>query len=330
MNINELKKRIADDKMLEKMGYRKKFCEMLALAMEGDTVNWKNIARLVSVAEPVLPPKSKIVASTAALDDTAPDAPARRDFMWVIFSLVGAPGKDLTGVLAKEPMRNFYDALRTNLQAKLADYAVYRRLKNSYGAEFLELLMDVKEKWMQLEGLQYKRVTESDFDFMTAFISDADYWTDVKEAELNPAAPKAEQNAEDTQVPSAVETKLNIDISKVNASNWLTEHYNSEDYEEIDEAEGSIADTYIPEDDDNITHNPFAGSEEELDDEPVQKKEVCIDDEQPEDSGFSGLNVNEIVSYEKELAEMSEVQPEHDDIVNHTRGHKSALLGGGE
>jgi hypothetical protein len=320
---NELKKRIADDKLFGRIGYRKKYCEMLTLAMAAEKISWENIAGLVAVAEPVLPPKTKIVTSTKAISDAFPDANTRRNYMWVIFSLIGATGKELSGIMTKEPMMKYYDSLCTNLQAKLSDFEVYRHLKNSYGAEFLELLMDVKEKWMTLEGLQYKRVSESDFDFMFSFISDARYWSAIGKEKMEPAPEKKEK------------PKLDIDISKVDAGNWLNSQYNSENYDE-EEAEGSIEDTYVPEEDIEaaIAQNPFAGTEDDLDaeEEPVRKKDICIDDDIPDEGESSGIDLAKIATYEKELSVNTEAVflPSANEVMNHSRGHKSALLGGGD
>ena len=306
-----LMQRLVSEDFAVKPGYRRKYCEAIKLALSKPQIDWKIVGRLLSAAKRTFPEKSLILKSTLEMKNASPDEKWRREYMWVIFSRIGATAKELVRLFPEEPLLDNYDSICMNLQAKLSDYKEYMRLKKDYGAEFVELLMDIQSRWMELEGIEYKRVSESDFDPIRLFTADSQYWFDP-------------QN-ERTALTGSISPKDEYEVAseKIDAGKLLGDEFDPEQYDE-----GIIEDTYVPEAETEI---PDTLSEKE---EPVQKKDICIDDDPPEDEKAGGLDLDAMEDYEKGKASSNPVPVEKNEIhsvVDKARGHRSkVLMNGGE
>ena len=307
-----LMQRLISEDFAVKPGYRRKYCEAFKLALSKPQIDWKVVGSLLSVAKKTFPEKSLMLKSTLEMKNDAPDEKWRREYMWVIFSRIGATAKELVRLFPEEPLLDSYDSICMNLQTKLSDYEEYMRLKKDYGAEFIELLMDVQSRWMELEGIEYRRVSESDFDPIRLFTADSRYWF----------APQKERTV--SSKTGVQKDEYEVDSEKIDAGKLLGGEFDPEQYEE-----GIIEDTYVPD-----TENVISATPSETEEKPVRKKDVCIDDDLPEDEEIGGLDLEAMESYEKETVlsnPVSAAENEIHSVVDKARGHRSkVLMNGGE
>ena len=304
-----LMQRLISEDLVVKPGYRRKYCEAFKIALLQPQICWDVVGMLLSVAKKIFPEKSLILQSTLDMKNASPDEKWRREYMWVIFSRIGATGKELARLFPEEPLIENYDSICMNLQVKLSDYEEYKRLQKNYGKEFIGLLMDIQSMWMTLEGIEYKRVSETDFDPIQQFIADEQYWFDPQKGRP--------QVTNQTNSDISKKNEYVVTPEKIDAGKLLGIEFDPAEYEE-----GIIEDTFYQE-------NTEGNTDSDVEEESVQKKDICIDDDLPEDEEIEGLDIEALESYENGALPPAPVISEKNEVhsvVNKERGHKSRVL----
>jgi len=176
-----------------------------------------------------------------------------------------------------------------------------QEIKNKYGDEFLELLMDVQESVANSLHLDYKRVSDETFDMGEIFFKDDRFWCSLEEM----STPKKE---EVTVAPASQDQEETMDVSKGNFAGWTKDEFDKEMYSEEGDADA------------------------------VSTDKVYLDDEVETESVDTAIDMSTLASYETDAEKEEDVEPhrqkneppkQNDSIMNSQRGHESTVLNSG-
>lgn len=326
-----LTRKIEKEKIFEKESYRKRFCEVFTSVVHDKKSGWDKAAILLNILGNILGHRKAVVNYTLKLDKEKNDERFIRAYLSLIFALIKATSKEIQPLFKGDCLLSYFDSVCENMKKRIENYGDYLTLKEKYGDEFLELLFDVQEIWMAMENIPYKRPQERDFDMMSLLIADETLWTDGTE--------KENEEAEQTVMPEVQRQEIEgvFDFEKA-----VSEEYHEEDYNEP--TEGIIEDTY------GIEELPYEAAKEtdDIDDilssdevsqlPPVQKKAICVDDEEKSEINNCGFNLEGLETYEAEAKRKQNTSLKttmdapheepaiYDSVINHTRGHSSKII----
>lgn len=321
-------RRLEQDKLFEKEGFRKKFCEVFYSFVAKDC-NWAKAASLLNLLGTALGHRKAVVEYTSRLDKDENDKRFVRAYLFLIFALIKVSSREIHSLFSGDPMADYFDSICTNMQKRITSYSDYTAMKEKYGADFLELLFDVQEIWMAMENIPYKRPSEADFDLMSMLVSDESLWSDSE-------GKGRVQKKEAAAATDALRLEGTLDFEKA-----LSSSFSEEDYDEPTEGVVYDEEVYADEEPEDILNSVSAAQQ-------VQKKEVCVDDEVADEESISGFEIEGLEAYEqalykkndssdKETIEPAESEaperrkPQNDGVINHSRGHSSkVLMNGGE
>ncbi len=311
--------RIVKGNILGKFGHRKRLFELLTAKVNKPSVEWKKISALLQIAPNYLK-DSYIVDYTAKLPSDV-DADFKRNYLFLIFALLNATSSEIGGFFKGDNHIDYFDSMCSKLNTTISGYMEFMEIKNNYGQEFLDVLFDVQEILMASKGIPFKRLCERDFDLMAALVGDENYWSTPKE-EL----PIEEDEEPITEQQDSMEIEGTLNVSKAISTEFDEGLYD-------DPTEGPANDDYVLDNEENQAIPS------------VQKKEVCIDDEEYSvPAGYEGFNVVGMEHYENEhpsaqsnssrtenKVSTSASNSDSSGVMNHTRGHSSKILrNGGE
>ncbi len=290
-----------------KESYRKKYCEELLSALNSESVDWKNIAALLDALGSVLDNRKTIVKYTENIKNNTPEF--KRTFAFLIFAFIKVTGKELLAVMKNDKQANMFDSLCVNLSNPIESHADYRQRKEKYGEEFLEVLFDMQELWMTIEGIPYKRPSERDFDRMALLMADDRFWSTTAGKVHEEVVDEAGDSDEEEY---ALHGSLDF--------NHATGDYHSEDYE--DETEGIVVDDYEPAEEREIRESQ--NSDTSLLD--------ILDEEDESSSVKSGLNCDALDDMEAQIRGASsppaptQRTPKGEGFFSRPREHRSKVL----
>lgn len=312
---NKLEKRIADEKFFEVPGYRKKLVEAIIEASKEKEEPCQRIANIIRMLHPL--EHRKHFADYLVMH--AEEMKNNRyliEYLFLIFSLLKLTSKELSHHMQEEKMLSYFDSVCKNLHKKPKTYTEFMDLKDNYGIEFMNFLFDIQELFASIEGISYKRPSEQDFDMMAQLANEERFWMPVNRSEVR----------EDDE---SFELEGTLDFEKT-----VSGEYNKEDYEEP--MEGFVEDSFEV-NDDNFDIK-LSDQDDDIEEQiHVNKKAVCIDDEDSESEESGGFNIDGLNEYEEEskrrskpIAQATSIPKKQNDTPPH-RDHKSrVLMDGGE
>ena len=290
----------SQNKIFESKDMRVRFLSALSDNIKKTNCTWGRVAEALKFIAEILP-SPDFTQYTASLDDMEKDDKFVRNYLYNLFIILDMTGQELHKVIPKESTLEFFDSLAINIGACLGEYKTYIEIKNKYGDEFLELLMDVQESVAKSLHLDYQRVSDDTFDMGEMFFKDDRFWCSLEEM----SAPKKE---EVTVAPAPQVQEETMDVSKGNFAGWTKDEFDKEMYSE------------------------------EGDTETVSTDKVYLDDEVETESVDTGIDMSALDSYEtdsekEEGAEQprqkNEPPKQNDTIMNSQRGHESKVLNSG-
>ena len=290
----------SQNKIFESKDMRVRFLSALSDNIKKTNCTWGRVAEALKFIAEILP-SPDFTQYTASLDDMEKDDKFVRNYLYNLFIILDMTGQELHKVIPKESTLEFFDSLAINIGACLGEYKTYIEIKNKYGDEFLELLMDVQESVAKSLHLDYQRVSDDTFDMGEMFFKDDRFWCSLEEM----SAPKKE---EVTVAAAPQVQEETMDVSKGNFAGWTKDEFDKEMYSE------------------------------EGDTETVSTDKVYLDDEVETESVDTGIDMSALDSYEtdsekEEGAEQprqkNEPPKQNDTIMNSQRGHESKVLNSG-
>lgn len=285
------------NKIFENKVMRGRFLGALSENIRKESCSWERIATALGLIESILP-SSDFIKYTKGLGSQDKNDKFIRNYLYSLFIFLDITGQELQRIIPKEPTLEFFDSIALNIDVCLGEYKIYVDIKNKYGDEFLELLMDVQESVANSLGLDYKRVSEDTFDMGQLFFNESRFWCSLDEMK-NEDTIEAKNTSQKT-------TDETFDASQGNAAGWMTEKYNKEMYSDVtDSTEDKI---YI---DDEV--------EEEIVDSGIDMTAL----DTYEDDATSDENKEEASN------ENIEIQRTNESIMNSQRGHESTVLNSG-
>lgn len=289
----------SQNKIFDSKAMRVRFLSALSDNIKKTTCTWDRVAEVLKFIADLLP-SPDFIQYTTALGDMGKDDKFVRNYLYNLFIILDMTGQELHKIIPKESTLEYFDSLAINIGACLGEYKTYIEIKNKYGDEFLELLMDVQESVAKSLHLDYQRVSDETFDMGEIFFKDVRFWCSLEE--LN--APKEETAI--ASVPQVQEETM--DVSKGNFLGWTKDEFDNEMYSEEGEAETVSAD------------------------------KVYLDDEVETESVDTGIDMSALDSYEVDVKEEEGDEPprqkneppkQNDSIMNSQRGHESTVLNSG-
>ena len=290
----------SQNKIFESKDMRVRFLSALSDNIKKTNCTWGRVAEALKFIAEILP-SPDFTQYTAALDDMEKDDKFVRNYLYNLFIILDMTGQELHKVIPKESTLEYFDSLAINIGACLGEYKTYIEIKNKYGDEFLELLMDVQESVAKSLHLDYQRVSDDTFDMGEMFFKDDRFWCSLEEM----SAPKKE---EVTVAPAPQVQEETMDVSKGNFAGWTKDEFDKEMYSE------------------------------EGDTEAVSTDKVYLDDEVETESVDTGIDMSALDSYETDAEKEEGVEPprqkneppkQNDSIMNSQRGHESKVLNSG-
>lgn len=289
----------SQNKIFDSKAMRVRFLSALSDNIKKTTCTWDRVAEVLKFIAELLP-SPDFIQYTTALGDMGKEDKFVRNYLYNLFIILDMTGQELHKVIPKEPTLEYFDSLAINIGACLGEYKTYIEIKNKYGDEFLELLMDVQESVAKSLHLDYQRVSDETFDMGEIFFKDVRFWCSLEE--MN--APKEE----DAIVSAPQVQEETMDVSKGNFLGWTKDEFDNEMYSEEGEAETVSAD------------------------------KVYLDDEVETESVDTGIDMSALDSYEVDVKEEEGDEPprqkneppkQNDSIMNSQRGHESTVLNSG-
>ena len=290
----------SQNKIFESKDMRVRFLSALSDNIKKTNCTWGRVAEALKFIAEILP-SPDFTQYTASLDDIEKDDKFVRNYLYNLFIILDMTGQELHKVIPKESTLEYFDSLAINIGACLGEYKTYIEIKNNYGDEFLELLMDVQESVAKSLHLDYQRVSDDTFDMGEMFFKDDRFWCSLEEM----SAPKKE---EVTVAPAPQVQEETMDVSKGNFAGWTKDEFDKEMYSE------------------------------EGDTEAVSTDKVYLDDEVETESVDTGIDMSALDSYETDAEKEEGVEPprqkneppkQNDSIMNSQRGHESKVLNSG-
>ena len=254
------------------------------------------IGAVLKLIEGILP-SADFIQYTASLNEEVKNDKFIRNYLYNLFISLDMNAQELQKIMPNEPTLEYFDSLAINASACLGRYDIYLEIKDKYGDEFLELLMDVQECIAMSLGMEYTRVTEETFDMGAMFFKDERFWCSSEEI-------KNSTDVAEERVVSQQKDEM-IDVSKGNVTTWTNDQYLEEMYS--DESENDEEKHYL--DDDDV---------EEKNDTGLNMSEI---------DSYEG---EELLDDKGEASSKSPAIVAHDDeIMNSQRGHESKVLNSG-
>ena len=290
----------SQNKIFESKDMRVRFLSALSDNIKKTNCTWGRVAEALKFIAEILP-SPDFTQYTASLDDMEKDDKFVRNYLYNLFIILDMTGQELHKVIPKESTLEFFDSLAINIGACLGEYKTYIEIKNKYGDEFLELLMDVQESVAKSLHLDYQRVSDDTFDMGEMFFKDDRFWCSLEEM----SAPKKD---EVTVAAAPQVQEETMDVSKGNFAGWTKDEFDKEMYSE------------------------------EGDTETVSTDKVYLDDEVETESMDTGIDMSALDSYETDAEKEEDVEPhrqkneppkQNDTIMNSQRGHESKVLNSG-
>lgn len=289
----------SQNKIFDSKAMRVRFLSALSDNIKKTTCTWDRVAEVLKFIAELLP-SPDFIQYTTALGDMEKEDKFVRNYLYNLFIILDMTGQELHKIIPKESTLEYFDSLAINIGACLGEYKTYIEIKNKYGDEFLELLMDVQESVAKSLHLDYQRVSDETFDMGEMFFKDDRFWCSLEE--MN--APK-----EETAIaPASQVQEESMDVSKGNFVGWTKDEFDKEMYSEEGEAEAVSAD------------------------------KVYLDDEVETESVDTGIDMSALDSYETDVKEEEGDEPpqqkneppkQNDSIMNSQRGHESTVLNSG-
>lgn len=289
----------SQNKIFDSKAMRVRFLSALSDNIKKTTCTWDRVAEVLKFIAELLP-SPDFIQYTTALGDMGKDDKFVRNYLYNLFIILDMTGQELHKIIPKESTLEYFDSLAINIGACLGEYKTYIEIKNKYGDEFLELLMDVQESVAKSLHLDYQRVSDETFDMGEIFFKDDRFWCSLEE--MN--APK-----EETAIaPASQVQEESMDVSKGNFVGWTKDEFDKEMYSEEGEADAVGAD------------------------------KVYLDDEVETESVDTGIDMSALDSYETDVKEEEGDEPsrqnneppkQNDSIMNSQRGHESTVLNSG-
>lgn len=286
----------AQNKIFENKVMRTRYLSALADNIKKPTCTWQRVGEALKFIEMILP-SPDFIQYTNNLSEENKEERFVRNYLYNLFIFLDMTGQELHRVIPKEPTLEFFDSLAINFDACLGEYKTYSEIKNKYGEEFLELLMDVQESVAMSLGLEYKRVSDETFDMGELFFKDERFWCSIEDLK--------KPNITEETVTEPPEQEETMDVSKGNFAGWTNDKFNKEMYAE--EGEPSEDKVYI-------------------DDEVEGEKVDTGIDMSALDAYESDSNDEERVDAPKEKIEPPK---QNNEIMNSQRGHESTVLNSG-
>lgn len=242
-----LSARLEQEKFFQKEGFRKKFCELFVSSVRTPNTNWKQVARLLSMPGCALSHKTAFVSYTEAIAEA--NEKFKQTYIFLIMALLKVTSRELHSLMAGVPEMDYYDSLCANLTTKVDNQETLRRLKEKYGEDFVDLLYDLQELWMKdVEGRNFRRYSERDFDKMGLVVSDGNLWFDrnnpvrITRATMD-EKPVAKEKIEDVLAVNEEEDPLEM-VGSPEYSKIMQSGYAEEDYADDEPTEGIVEDNY--------------------------------------------------------------------------------------
>ena len=289
----------SQNKIFDNKAMRVRFLSALSDNIKKTTCTWDRVAEVLKFIAELLP-SPDFIQYTTALGDMGKDDKFVRNYLYNLFIILDMTGQELHKVIPKESTLEYFDSLAINIGACLGEYKTYIEIKNKYGDEFLELLMDVQESVAKSLHLDYQRVSDETFDMGEMFFKDDRFWCSLEEMNI----PK-----EETAIaPASQVQEESMDVSKGNFVGWTKDEFDKEMYSEEGEADAVGAD------------------------------KVYLDDEVETESVDTGIDMSALDSYETDVKEEEGDEPprqnneppkQNDSIMNSQRGHESTVLNSG-
>lgn len=317
-------KRFEQEQYIQKESYRKKFCELFASVIIREK-NWCKAAALLGVLGASLSRRRNLIEYTQKQQNETKDDRHIKAYLYFVFAWLKATGKEIAPVLGNDPMTGYFDSVCANFQQSFHSADAFFALKDKYGDEFAEFLFDVQEVYAVMEKQTYKRPSERNFDLMYRLMCEESRWTSGEERDISGIAAANDESRQKKLEGTFVFEKA------------LNNNFSEENYDE-EPTEGQSEDVYVYEEE----KNDDTESVPEL--VPVQKKEICIDDDVDEISDESTFKAEDLAkygdvkrdeggTYQEKRESTAPVPSKHgpmvDGVYNHSRGHGSTVLENG-
>ena len=293
---DDILEHIKSNNVFESKSMRNRFLGAFADCVRKNKCTWERTVEALKLIEGILP-SADFIQYTASLNEEVKNDKFIRNYLYNLFISLDMNAQELQKIMPNEPTLEYFDSLAINASACLGRYDIYLEIKDKYGDEFLELLMDVQECIAISLGMEYTRVTEETFDMGAMFFKDERFWCSSEEI-------KNSTDVAEERVVSQQKDEM-IDVSKGNVTTWTNEQYLEEMYS--DESENDEEKHYL--DDDDV---------EEKTDTGLNMSEI---------DSYEG---EELLDDKGEASSKSPAIVAHDDeIMNSQRGHESKVLNSG-
>lgn len=293
---DDILEHIKSNNVFESKSMRNRFLGAFADCVRKNKCTWERTVEALKLIEGILP-SADFIQYTASLNEEVKNDKFIRNYLYNLFISLDMNAQELQKIMPNEPTLEYFDSLAINASACLGRYDIYLEIKDKYGDEFLELLMDVQECIAMSLGMEYTRVTEETFDMGAMFFKDERFWCSSEEI-------KNSTDVAEERVVSQQKDEM-IDVSKGNVTTWTNDQYLEEMYS--DESENDDEKHYL--DDDDV---------EEKTDTGLNMSEI---------DSYEG---EELLDDKGEASSKSPAIVAHDDeIMNSQRGHESKVLNSG-
>lgn len=245
---SNLRDRLESEQLFAKEGYRKKFCEIFVANVLAERPDWKRVARLLEIPGCALSHQPSFGSYIKKI--TEADKKQKRTLIFLIMALLKITSKELHTLMLDVPEVDYYDSLCTYLTTRVDNSDTFRKLRERYGDDFIDLLYDLQELWVKgIEGKPFRRYTERDFDKMGLIATDRNLWFDRNNPVKSIKPVLAEKPAEKSgmsEIPSN-DTEEPMEIvgtpvyNKIMGSGYADEDASEEDDEPT---EGPVVDDY--------------------------------------------------------------------------------------
>lgn len=294
---NDILEYVVNNRTFENKTMKDKFLGSLADSLRRNKFTWNRVAEALKLIKNFFPDQN-FIRYTAGLTEKDKNSRFIRNYLYNLFITLNTTGQELQTIMPNEPTLEYFDSLAINVSACLGEYKVYMEIKNKYGEEFLELLMDVQESIAVSLGMDYARVSDETFDMGKLFFNDERFWCSLEEMKKQ-SVPEVNRIA--SEIPEE-----QLDASKGNVAEWMADIYNKDMYSDATEPEEDKV--YIDDDAEQETVN--AG---------IDKAALEVYEDE-----FLSEEKNEDIS-----AVRIERSKQNDGIMNSQRGHESRVLNSG-
>jgi len=204
---------------------RNKFFVAFVDCLRKNKCSWERIAEALKLIKDDFQ-DATFIQYTTGLDEENKNDRFIRNYLYNLFITLNVTGQELQRIMPNEPTLEYFDSLAINVGACLGEYKEYIEIKNKYGEDFLELLMDVQESVAMSLGMEYVRVSDETFDMGELFFKDERFWCTLEDMKVS----------EEVAVASTpVVQEEAMDVSKGNAAGWIADKFNNDMYSDADE-----------------------------------------------------------------------------------------------